>query len=102
MKLRKRVEEWCTALDRKAKAIVTIFADGEDFSAIHTAEDRVALLGYTPGSMCGDDPIALSCNPSITYVAKWENIKRSEWGKIDGLIISEDFRNGDVAIVLFA
>ena len=69
------------------------------FKAIHKAEDRLAREGYTTGSMCGNEPIGFA--KGTDYIAKWRNIDRSEYPKLDGVIVSDDFREGSVKIVYF-
>lgn len=69
------------------------------FSAVHRAEEKASKLGYSIGSMCRDEPIGLSKKAS--YIAKWRNIDRDEYDKIEGVILSNDFREDDVYLIEF-
>ncbi|MEY2703512.1 MAG: hypothetical protein RLY43_2151, partial [Bacteroidota bacterium] len=69
------------------------------FGAINKAEEQVQSLGYSKGSMCRDEPIALV--KGDCHIAKWYNISQSEYNRIDGLLISKDFREGAVTLYIF-
>lgn len=75
-------------------------AGDDDFTAINNARTYIKSLGYNAGSMCQDAPIALSKSRTGT-IAKWWNIDRKDYPLIDGLLLSDDFRGGDVLVVLF-
>lgn len=91
MSSRKDAEEIAAATGRKAVPFAS-FSGTEDFEAINQARDYMDDRGYYVGPMCCDEPMA--CSKESTYVAKWRNIDRSEWPKIDAVIVSENFRNG--------
>lgn len=76
------------------------FSCEHDFDAFTKASKRATELGYNCGSMCGDEPIALS--KTAPYIAKWRNIGMEDYHKIQGLILSDDFRNKEAMLVLFA
>ena len=73
--------------------------DDNAFVAIGEAEKLATAYGYQIGSMCRNEPIALAKNAN--YIAKWKNINSDEWPKIEGLLLSDDFRNGSVYLVEF-
>jgi hypothetical protein len=69
------------------------------FGAIDKAREAATAEGYEIGSMCRDEPIALA--KGVSYIAKWKNIERSDWGRIEGILLSNDMREGAVAMVIF-
>jgi hypothetical protein len=71
------------------------------FQAFYNAEGRLKELGYTTGSMCRTEPIGFADADKCDYVAKWYNIDREDKGKLDGVMVSDDFREGGVTIVFF-
>ena len=75
------------------------FENKDTFGAFYEAQESMRGQGYSVGSMCRDAPIALT--KGDTHVAKWRNIDFEDWYKIDGLIVSKDFREGNVAVILF-
>lgn len=78
---------------------IKYFKSTGTFSAVHKAESYVEKLGYSYGLMCMDEPIALA--KGDVSITKWRNIPSSEYPRIDGLILSHEFREGDVAVVIF-
>ena len=77
------------------------FPPAGTFQAFYNAEKRLKELGYTTGSMCRTEPIGFADASVISYVAKWYNIDREDKGKLDGVMESDDFREGGVTIVFF-
>lgn len=71
------------------------------FKAFYAAEGRLKELGYTVGSMCRQEPIGFADGDKYGYVAKWYNMNQSEKNMLDGVMISDDFREGGVTIVFF-
>ena len=69
------------------------------FSAINAAQLFCAEKGYSCGSLCGQDPVALIRGKDI-LVAKWKNLTGKEKAFVDGLITSPDFREGPVTVKL--
>ena len=70
--------------------------NGDDFSGYYDAGKYLDNNNYSNGTMCGDLPIAIvEGNFSI---GKWKNINP---GSINGIIISNNFRNSDVKIIIF-
>lgn len=70
-----------------------------DFGAVTQAEDYLEAAGYSIGSMQSDNPRALV--KGKLRIAKWWNIDREEYHRIDGLMLSDDYRTGSVLVVLF-
>lgn len=69
------------------------------FQAFYSACDRLKELGYEVGSMCRNEPIGFADNNVYDYVAKWYNIDIEDRTKLDGVMLSEDFREGSVDVL---
>lgn len=67
------------------------------YEACRILEER----GYTLGSMCMNSPIGFVSEDKFDYVAKWYNLSKSDIKKLDGVMLSNDFREGSVQIVTF-
>ncbi len=87
-------------LDREILHTET-FPPAGTFSAFYSAEKRLKELGYVTGSMCRTEPIGFADADVVGYVSKWYNINREDKGKLDGVMASDDFREGGVTIVFF-
>ena len=72
------------------------------FASVSEAEDRLRKMGYIIGSMCSDEPIGFACNEKYDYIAKWRNIDPIDRKKVDGVMISNDWREGSVDIIWFS
>ncbi len=73
-------------------------ADGT-FGAVSKAEKYCKKKGYSVGSMQRDAYRALA--KGDISMAKWHNIEESEYPRIDGLMVSHDFREGSATVILF-
>lgn len=79
------------------------------FVAISKATDDLRKNGYIIGSMCMDMPMGFAKADKVNYIAKWRNIPRDEYCKLDGIIIpikpdNEDrdrFRDSWVKVLYF-
>lgn len=91
--------EVAEAIGKKVRVRQKVVSTGV-FTAINAAEEIVEEGGFKPGRLCGDAPVAIAPG-DFNYVAKWANISRDEWPKLKGVIVSEDFRNGDAYICYF-
>jgi hypothetical protein len=69
------------------------------FQAFYDASGFLKELGYQVGSMCRNEPIGFADNDVYDYVAKWYNIDVSDRLKLDGVMISDDFREGGVEVL---
>jgi hypothetical protein len=69
------------------------------FLAFHEAENLLKEEGYTIGSMCLNEPIGFADGEKYKYISKWYNMDREEHMLLDGVIISDDFREGGVEIL---
>jgi hypothetical protein len=77
------------------------FAPAGTFQAFYNAERRLKELGYTTGSMCRSEPIGFADGEKYDYVSKWYNMNQTEKNMLDGVMVSDDFREGGVTIVFF-
>ena len=87
-------------LGRDVVKKVNIKVEGT-FSSVYEAEKQLRELGYRIGSMCGGEPIGFACEEKYEYIAKWRNIDPSDRNKVDGVMISNDWREGSVDIIWF-
>lgn len=71
------------------------------FSAYYAASGFLKELGYQVGSMCRNSPIGFADDEVCGYVAKWDNISIEDRVRLDGVIISDDFREGSCRILFF-
>jgi hypothetical protein len=71
------------------------------FEAWRSAESYLKELGYTVGSMCLNNPIGFADEDNFGYVAKWDNIDVTDRASLDGVVISNDFREGGCRILFF-
>lgn len=85
---------------RKVLWTKTFPANGT-FQAYYDAEHFLNELGYSVGSMCAREPIGFADADVYSYVAKWYNISTADRAKLDGVILSNDFREGEVNILFF-
>ncbi len=86
-----------TYLNREIKQEVNFPANGT-FMAYYSATAWCDKNGYSYGSMCGSEPIALW--KGDYSISKWRNLSQKEKNTCDGVIIGE-FREGDVSILIF-
>jgi hypothetical protein len=77
------------------------FPPAGTFQAFYNAENRLKELGYTTGSMCRHEPIGFADADKCDYVAKWYNLSQDDKGQLDGVMVSDGFREGGVTIVFF-
>jgi len=74
--------------------------DSNAFTAVSRARDYLKSNGYTIGSMCRDEPIGFAPAEEYGCIAKWYSLSPSDRDKLTGILKSNDFRNGDVELVL--
>jgi hypothetical protein len=87
-------------LGREVVKKVNIKVEGT-FSSVYEAEKQLRESGYTIGSMCGGDPIGFACKEKYGYISKWYNMRLDERKLLDGVMISDDWREGSVDIIWF-
>jgi argonaute-like protein implicated in RNA metabolism and viral defense len=71
------------------------------FNSVYVAEDKLRKMGYVIGSMCGGEPIGFADADKYNYISKWRNMDREDQNKVDGVMISSDWREGSVEIIWF-
>lgn len=69
------------------------------FESVNEAMRILKERGYEIGSMSAQQPIGFA--KGFDYIAKWYNLNKSDIKKLDGVLISNDFREGSVKIVTF-
>ena len=87
-------------LGRTVKS-TTDFTSDKDFQAFYHAEELAKKLGYRTGSMERNAPIGFVKADECDYISKWRNMTHKEHTKLDGVLLSDDFRNGKVVVVIF-
>ncbi len=69
------------------------------FQSLYTAQGWCTENGYSYGSLCGNSPVALwkgDCD-----IAKWKNLSQQDKKEMDGVMLSNDFREGKVIIKIY-
>jgi hypothetical protein len=69
------------------------------FESLYAAEKWCKDNGYSYGSLCAGMPTALFKGDCI--ISKWYNLSRSQQNTCDGVILSSDFREGEVTVVIY-
>jgi hypothetical protein len=70
----------------------------DDFEGYYQALTYAKSQGYVAGPLQRDDPVA--CAKCMEYVAKWRNIAREEYPKVEALLIPlGDVRNDSILFV---
>lgn len=85
----------------KVKKEIVIKSTGETFGAYHEACKLLKSEGYNTGSMCREAPIGFASAEKYEYIAKWWNLNSEEKKLVDGIMTSEDWREGDVKITYY-
>jgi hypothetical protein len=87
-------------LGRDVVKKVNIKVEGT-FSSVYEAEKQLRELGYRIGSMSWNQPIGFACGEKYDYISKWYNMTSEEHNLLDGVMISDDWREGSVDIIWF-
>ena len=74
------------------------FRSSGTFSAYYAASEWLGQHGYSVGSMERDYPIGIK--KGSYSIAKWTNLSDSDRFLLDGVLRSDDFREGDVTLLL--
>ena len=69
------------------------------FDSFYKASEWVKDNGYSQGSMARTMPIGLM--KGDYDIAKWYNLDKEDIKGLDGVMISNDFREGEVEIIIF-
>lgn len=70
------------------------------FESFYSAQAWCAANGYEEGSMCSPMPIAIM-KGEYDLPWKWKNLTKKERSIVDGVIVSNDFREGEVIVYIF-
>lgn len=87
-----------TYLGKTIKQVHEFNVEGT-FQSYYAACAWAEQNGYCTGSMDGHNPIALI--EGFNYVAKWHNLDKKEREMVDGVMISDYFREKPVTILIF-
>lgn len=74
-----------------------VFTGADSFDAVNAAEKWLTKHGYSYGVMQQNAPIGIAKNTG--RIAKWYNLG-SDVRKLDGAMVSDDFRDGSVTVYL--
>lgn len=77
-----------------------VFEPDGTFGGFYNAEYWAKQKGLSAGSMDSPNPIGLM-KGKYSLPQKWHNLTKSDKSQLDGVIISDNFRNGSVKVILF-
>jgi hypothetical protein len=86
-------------LGREVKEEHSFKVDGT-FESFYAAQRWCTDNGYEDGSMCSPMPIAIM-KGEYNLPWKWKNMTKAQRNSVDGVIDSNDFREGEVKIYIF-
>jgi hypothetical protein len=69
------------------------------FQSLHAARSWCYDNGYSYGSLCRGMPTALY--KGEYNISKWYNLSKEEQSTCDGVMLSTDYREGEITIVLY-
>lgn len=72
-----------------------------DFSNLGLASCWLFENGYSNGSISFEMPVPIQIGSEYKLHQKWYNLTEEEKMNIDGVMLSDDFRNGAVKILIF-
>lgn len=81
----------------KTMGFSQVFTGAESFDAVNAAEKWLTKHGYSYGVMQQNAPIGIAKNTG--RISKWYNLG-SDTHRLDGAIVSDDFRDGPVTVYL--
>lgn len=76
------------------------FNEKGTFESFYSAQTWCAANGYEEGSMCSPMPIAIM-KGEYNLPWKWKNLNAKERSMVDGVIVSNNFREEEVTIYIF-
>jgi hypothetical protein len=79
------------------------FAAKGDFQSLYAAQGWLHDNDYSYGSLCSPKPVGIMRNidGKSWKIAKWKNLTREEIRTLDGVMRSDDFRNGTVTVTIY-
>ncbi len=81
-----------------AKEVDVKWGGKTEFGALYEAESINGSQGYYTGRLDGNNPIGFS---EFSAPGKWHTLTREEKNDLNGVLISDNFRAGDVKIIYF-
>lgn len=84
-------------ISKKLSIVKTFESNGESFAAHRNATKWLNDQGYSIGSMERDKPIGVA--KGEFYISKWSKLGYDR-SKLDGAMVSSDFRDGTVIVYL--
>ncbi len=83
---------------KKIEKVLTFFEKGT-FESMYAANRWCINNGYSYGSTCFRSAVGLKKGDYL--VAKWKNLTKQEIDGLDGIMFSDDFREGTVRIHIY-
>ena len=77
----------------------SFIGNGSTFSAVGEAERWCMEKGICVGVMCRNEPRGLLKGTGY-YIHKWYNLTSEDKNQLGGVMVSDDFRDGEVTICL--
>ena len=95
--MKEKIQKYTKLIGKEIENQITITSN-KTFGALTTAEELIESRGWSHGRCELDKPIPFIKEKEI-YIAKWTNIEPHEYNRIDGILLSNDFREGSVTII---
>jgi hypothetical protein len=70
------------------------------FESLYAASKWCHDNGYSYGSLCRNEPVALR-KGEYDLPQKWKNMYAYQKKSVDGVMISYDFREGEVKVIIY-
>lgn len=80
------------------------FKEEGTFQSFYSAQGWLRRCGYVYGSTCINSPVAVRKGEDFKdydLPQKWKNLSEEDIASVDGVIVSRDFREGSVTVILF-
>ena len=77
-----------------------VFDEKGTFDSYNTACRWLEANGYSHGSMARNLPIALLKGKNLS-IPKWGYLDKQDIAALDGVLVSDDFREGQAEIIIF-
>jgi hypothetical protein len=87
-------------ITKREVGILLTFEKKGTFESLYAAQAWCKQNGYSYGSLCGNEPIAL-CRGDYFLPQKWKNITKLGRDIVTGVMVSNDFREDFVNVILY-
>lgn len=90
--------------DVKFKKVFSFVNDELPFYSLYESQHWLRNNGFVYGSLCGDAPIAIVKGEDFSCYnlpEKWKNFSDEDKSLINGVLVSDDFRNAPVRLFVF-